>query len=49
MGVGMVALVPPDTADAAVAVLAAAGVTAWVGGEVAVGAGAALRGAYGTG
>ncbi|MEZ5093916.1 phosphoribosylformylglycinamidine cyclo-ligase [Nocardioides sp.] len=35
LGVGMVALLPPDAVDAAVAVLAAAGVRAWAAGEVA--------------
>lgn len=35
MGVGMVAVVAPDDADAAVALLAATGVPAWICGEVA--------------
>lgn len=34
MGVGMVAIIPPDEADAAVAVLAEGGVDAWVCGRV---------------
>jgi len=48
MGVGMVALVPPDAADAAVESLRAAGVPAWVGGQVAAGdGGVSLAGRYG--
>jgi len=35
MGVGMVAMVAPDDAEAAVSVLAGHGVDAWVCGEVA--------------
>lgn len=35
MGVGMVAIVPPAVADAAVRMLAARGVPAWIAGEVA--------------
>jgi phosphoribosylformylglycinamidine cyclo-ligase len=34
MGVGMVALTAPDAVDAALAVLAEAGIEAWVAGEV---------------
>lgn len=37
-GVGMVALVAPDAADAAVALLGAYGVTAWIAGDVVPGA-----------
>ena len=36
-GVGMVALVPPDAADRAIAVLDGHGVPAWVAGEVSPG------------
>jgi phosphoribosylformylglycinamidine cyclo-ligase len=39
MGVGMVALVPPEVADAADALLASRGVPAWVAGEVVPGDG----------
>jgi phosphoribosylformylglycinamidine cyclo-ligase len=34
MGVGMVAVVPPDRADAALALLADRGVPAWVAGTI---------------
>jgi phosphoribosylformylglycinamidine cyclo-ligase len=48
MGVGMVAVVDPAGADAALELLAARGVPAWVLGEVTSGTGRAeLRGAYG--
>jgi len=43
MGVGMVAIVPADAADAAVALLGEHGVDAWVAGEVAA------AGIHGTG
>ena len=47
MGVGMIAVVAPDDADAAVDVLTARGVTAWVAGEIVGGDGTAeLVGAY---
>ena len=47
MGVGMVVLVTPDAANTAVSALAAAGVPAWVGGEVlAGGGGATLTGSH---
>jgi phosphoribosylformylglycinamidine cyclo-ligase len=47
MGVGMVAVVPRDAADAAVRVLAVRGIAAWVAGEVVPGAGTAtLSGRY---
>jgi phosphoribosylformylglycinamidine cyclo-ligase len=50
MGVGMVALVAPDAADPAVALLAARGVPAWVAGEVLLGDGTAtLDGTYASG
>ena len=49
-GVGMIAAVAPEAADAAVAQLSAAGVPAWVAGEVRAahggGAGARLEGTY---
>ena len=47
MGVGMVALVAPADADAAVDVLKQLGVTAWVAGETVAGDGTAeLVGSY---
>ena len=46
MGVGMVALVPADSADAALRHLAGRGVTAWVCGEASEGDGVTLTGAY---
>jgi len=46
MGVGMVAVVAPDAADAAVALLRERGVPAWIGGEIAAGSGATLVGSY---
>jgi phosphoribosylformylglycinamidine cyclo-ligase len=46
MGVGMVALVPAESVDAALRHLADRGVTAWVCGEAAVGDGVALTGSY---
>jgi phosphoribosylformylglycinamidine cyclo-ligase len=39
LGVGMVALVPPDDVDRALAVLTARHVPAWVAGEVTSGSG----------
>jgi phosphoribosylformylglycinamidine cyclo-ligase len=47
MGVGMVAVVPPESADAAVALLAGRGLPAWVAGTVAAGDGTVtLTGAH---
>ena len=47
LGVGMVAIIPADTTDAALALLAERGVPAWLLGEVVDGAGQVhLRGAY---
>ncbi|MGH3447425.1 MAG: phosphoribosylformylglycinamidine cyclo-ligase [Nocardioidaceae bacterium] len=48
MGVGMVAVVTPEDADAALALLAASGLTAWVCGEVTPAAGGTveLAGSY---
>ena len=47
MGVGIVAIVAPDAADAAVEVLARRGVRAWVAGSVTTGQGvASLAGSY---
>jgi phosphoribosylformylglycinamidine cyclo-ligase len=44
MGVGMVALVAPDAADAAVTLLAARGAAAWIAGEVVPGDGTVTLG-----
>jgi phosphoribosylformylglycinamidine cyclo-ligase len=47
MGVGMVAIVPPEVADDALAVLADRGVPSWIAGTVASGGGTAtLTGTY---
>ena len=47
MGVGMVAVVAADAADAAVALLTDRGVPAWIGGEIGAGGpGAKLVGSY---
>jgi len=48
MGVGMVAVVSHDSADAAVRILAGRGMPAWIAGEIVEGDGSAeLHGAYG--
>ena len=48
MGVGMVAVVSHDGADAAVRILAGRGMPAWIAGEIVEGDGSAeLHGAYG--
>jgi phosphoribosylformylglycinamidine cyclo-ligase len=46
MGVGMVAVVPPESVDPALRLLAERNLPAWVCGEIAAGEGAALYGEY---